>query len=321
MAYLLAKYTLLFLLASVLGFALGYWWSRRRMVDVTDSFESLKSARARSDRDDWNQLFGRLDALPKPKETDLTGLTKEIQALQATVTGIPKPKETDLSGVTAKLAELQKAIATIPTPSDPDLSLIDSKLGALDKTVAAIPRPEKPRDIDLAPIEKELARLQVAVREMPTVETHEAADLSPIEARFASLERQIRELPQPEPVSFASINSRLDKIDAKLKKQRKAKPSISLPQPAKEGEPVILSAALYGDADDLKRISGVGPKLEKLLHKNGVYYFWQVASWHAKDIQFIDNRLEVFKGRIARDSWVSQAQGLKRGPGAASMPG
>ena len=67
-------------------------------------------------------------------------------------------------------------------------------------------------------------------------------------------------------------------------------------------------------------ISGVGPKLESLLNKNGVYYFWQVASWNRDDIKIIDDRLDVFKGRISRDEWVKQAKNLKRQPHASPMP-
>jgi predicted flap endonuclease-1-like 5' DNA nuclease len=75
-----------------------------------------------------------------------------------------------------------------------------------------------------------------------------------------------------------------------------------------------------GGRDDLKLISGVGPKLEKLLNENGVYYFWQVASWNRDDIKIIDDRLDVFKGRISRDEWVKQAKNLKRQPHASPMP-
>jgi predicted flap endonuclease-1-like 5' DNA nuclease len=92
------------------------------------------------------------------------------------------------------------------------------------------------------------------------------------------------------------------------------------PIATKAADPVILSAALYGNKDDLKLISGVGPKLEDLLNKNGVYYFWQVASWDGSDIDFIDERLDVFRGRISRDNWVDQAEQRSQEPGAASAP-
>lgn len=85
-------------------------------------------------------------------------------------------------------------------------------------------------------------------------------------------------------------------------------------------EPRILSAALYGKKDDLKKISGVGPKLENLLNKNGVFYFWQVSEWDSDDIRIIDERLDSFNGRIQRDNWVKQASRLRREPTAAQMP-
>jgi len=77
---------------------------------------------------------------------------------------------------------------------------------------------------------------------------------------------------------------------------------------------------VHGDKDDLKRISGVGPKLEGLLNQNGVYYFWQVASWDSTDILFIDEQLDAFKGRIARDEWTKQASKLGLEPGSAKEP-
>jgi len=67
-------------------------------------------------------------------------------------------------------------------------------------------------------------------------------------------------------------------------------------------------------------ISGVGPKLESLLNKNGIYYFWQVAEWRDRDIEIMDARLDAFQGRIGRDSWVTQADELRQIPEAARMP-
>ena len=68
----------------------------------------------------------------------------------------------------------------------------------------------------------------------------------------------------------------------------------------------LLSEAREGGADDLKRISGVGPKLEGLLHENGVFHFDQIMAWGASDIAYMDDKLS-FKGRIERDNWIEQA--------------
>ena len=63
-------------------------------------------------------------------------------------------------------------------------------------------------------------------------------------------------------------------------------------------------------ADDLKKLSGVGPALEKKLHENGVTSFAQIAAWGPEDIADMDDKLS-FKGRIERDGWVEQAKAFE----------
>ena len=84
-------------------------------------------------------------------------------------------------------------------------------------------------------------------------------------------------------------------------------------EPVSKAGPELLSAPRGGKADDLKQIKGVGPKLEGLLNSVGVWHFDQIASWKAKDIAFVDDKMEGFKGRITRDEWVKQARVLARG--------
>jgi NADH-quinone oxidoreductase subunit E len=61
--------------------------------------------------------------------------------------------------------------------------------------------------------------------------------------------------------------------------------------------------------DDLKLISGIGPKLEQVLNGMGVWTFAQVAAWGPAEIAWVDDSLG-FKGRIGRDDWIGQAAGL-----------
>ncbi|HSQ96895.1 MAG TPA: hypothetical protein VLM18_12495 [Croceibacterium sp.] len=66
-------------------------------------------------------------------------------------------------------------------------------------------------------------------------------------------------------------------------------------------------------ADDLKRIKGVGPKLEKLLNSLGVTSFSQIGAWDDDEIDRIDAQLGTFAGRIRRDDWPTQARYLAAG--------
>ncbi|MDO6725357.1 MAG: 50S ribosomal protein L21 [Cognatishimia sp.] len=70
-------------------------------------------------------------------------------------------------------------------------------------------------------------------------------------------------------------------------------------------------AAAVEGADDLKKLSGVGPALEKKLLENGVTTFAQIAAWGEADIAEFDEKLS-FKGRIEREGWVAQAAELAK---------
>jgi predicted flap endonuclease-1-like 5' DNA nuclease len=94
----------------------------------------------------------------------------------------------------------------------------------------------------------------------------------------------------------------------------------SVPAVALAGSRNLLRRPVYGPPDDLKRIRGIGFALEKLLHRIGVYYFWQVAEWDQSDVRFVDAHLDIFKGRIERERWVEQAQELAGDPGSVPRP-
>lgn len=63
------------------------------------------------------------------------------------------------------------------------------------------------------------------------------------------------------------------------------------------------------EVDDLKEISGVGPKLEEKLNSIGIYRFEQIANWTEENIKEFDELLS-FKGRIERDDWLTKAKEL-----------
>lgn len=76
--------------------------------------------------------------------------------------------------------------------------------------------------------------------------------------------------------------------------------------------PKGLAAARTGKGDELQRISGIGPKLEKTLHSLGFFHFDQIANWTPGEVQWVDEHLR-FKGRIEREDWIPQAKLLAAG--------
>lgn len=89
--------------------------------------------------------------------------------------------------------------------------------------------------------------------------------------------------------------------------------AAAAPEASEADKPQMLDAARDGGPDDLKQIKGIGPKLEKMLHGMGVFHFDQVAAWSDRELAWVDQNLEGFKGRASRDEWVSQAKTLAAG--------
>ncbi len=83
--------------------------------------------------------------------------------------------------------------------------------------------------------------------------------------------------------------------------------------PAAPVRPSRLDGPREGGADNLKKIKGVGPKLEELLHSLGFFHFDQIAGWTAAEIAWVDENLEGFHGRATRDDWVGQSKVLAAG--------
>ncbi|MGB5705698.1 MAG: hypothetical protein WBM41_02635 [Arenicellales bacterium] len=78
-----------------------------------------------------------------------------------------------------------------------------------------------------------------------------------------------------------------------------------------DGAPQLLPHP-KGEPDDLKRIKGVGPVMEKTLKELGIFHFHQIAAFTEDNVRWIDNNL-AFPGRVNREQWVRQAEILAQG--------
>lgn len=94
-------------------------------------------------------------------------------------------------------------------------------------------------------------------------------------------------------------------------KAGKTKTATAKPDAAPQAK-AETPAAEASAGDDLKKLSGIGPALEKKLNEAGVTTFAQIAAWTEEDIADMDEKLS-FKGRIQREGWVEQARELVKG--------
>lgn len=82
----------------------------------------------------------------------------------------------------------------------------------------------------------------------------------------------------------------------------------------------IISARVHaalpgasGPPDDLVQLKGIGPKLAALLNQRGIIRFDQIAKLTPAQVDDLDDALGAFRGRLARDQVIDQADYLARG--------
>jgi NADH-quinone oxidoreductase subunit E len=167
----------------------------------------------------------------------------------------------------------------------------------------AISKPERQR------LAKEHAK------EVAAKEAAKAAEAAPVAAVAAATtvtkpvaaKKEAGKPPAVKAVAAKKLSKTVSEPSALMSAPAKA------PKPAAEKAPELLKRPRSGKGDDLKLIWGVGPKLAKMLNDMGVWHFDQIASWGKAELNWVDERLEGFKGRASRDEWVKQAKKLTKG--------
>lgn len=107
-------------------------------------------------------------------------------------------------------------------------------------------------------------------------------------------------------IEIEHLRCRVETLESELAEHRRAVSEKS----ARENSAADSSRLnLYDPADDLTQIWGIGAVNQTRLNENGVFRFHQIAAWTPEMIEHFDHLLG-FKGRIAREGWVDQAQRL-----------
>lgn len=121
--------------------------------------------------------------------------------------------------------------------------------------------------------------------------------------------------PPPEPRKPRSSAARLAaRVEEPLPPAPNAAPApspVTALRPAAKAKssgpkPAALPEPRGGQADNLKQIKGIGPKIEASLYAMGIFHIDQIAGWNKANVDWVDAQLS-FKGRIRRERWVEQA--------------
>ena len=114
--------------------------------------------------------------------------------------------------------------------------------------------------------------------------------------------------PEKENAAEAEKPKKAAKSEPKKAEPKAAAKDTGETAEAKSAKPALLKKP-KGEADDLKKLGGVGPKIEEKLNDLGIFHFSQIAAFTPENVAWVDEELN-FKGRIERDDWVGQAKQL-----------
>lgn len=69
-----------------------------------------------------------------------------------------------------------------------------------------------------------------------------------------------------------------------------------------------LPSEASGTAEDLRQITGIGPRYEAALRKQGITRLSQIAAWSEADVRQVAKALKIPKSRIVKGRWVEVAR-------------
>ncbi|RWC69714.1 MULTISPECIES: NADH-quinone oxidoreductase subunit E [unclassified Mesorhizobium] len=249
-----------------------------RLAEIIDLYDAGKGASVAP-----GPQNGRTGSEPA---SGLTTLKSEKAILKST-----RDREAREAAKAAKAAPGAIIAAPVPAPAGAPVAPSNASKPKTDapETSPALKTPSKAK---VAPAAEKAASVSAPL--------HSAANANTAAPEVEKVAKQ-----RNGPTAKVEPASAFKAPEAKVPAAKPAKPSLEdKNRPAGIDRPAAV--------DDLKLISGVGPKIEGILHTLGIFTFAQVASWKKAEREWVDGYLS-FQGRIDRDNWVAQAKALAKG--------
>ncbi len=283
---------------------------------------SLLQGEADSKTNAHAQLTTAIDAL---RQT-LQSRDDKIQSLEDTLAANTSTHQAAQRGLDTETAKLRLQLSDAHTAAQHR----DNNFRSLEADLAARASAHNALEADASALRAQLALLAVRDAEIRDADARQQAALRIKESEIVALRTRTEELVtlrsqyneanvrvrdgsarhaqevQARDVEIAQRIARIRELEAQL---------AAKPAPILAREPVtaatVVSTAMpskRGERDDLKKIFGIGPVLEQLLNKLGVFHYRDIATWKPADIKRVDALLENFHGRIERDHWIAGAK-------------
>ena len=289
-------------------------------------------AKIRGDLDAANGRVGSLEGDLASANTTISGYKKlegdhkKLQGDLAASNDKTKAAQAELDAMKASVKDRDAKINALSG----DVSGRDNRIGELEKGAAAAAlvatqlKDSKSRsgelEASLGAARGELDGAQSRIADLEAQLEQEKSSLDARNVRIAELEGELggalagqRDLDAAN-AKIAELEAALDGEDEEDTANAEAN---AMRTAAFASGAWIVGTTALGTAgvepdhvDDLKKIKGIGPKLEGVLNEKGVQTYEQLAALNADEQEVVNGALDAFPGRIYRDEWVPQAQAI-----------
>lgn len=294
MGYLIVQILVFLILAGLLGFVVGWLL---RGVRVKGEIESLDTR--------WRRSFSEVEAERDRFASEFTVAKESRGKLQSALSEAEKLAEARAAGLEQAEQARDQALAQLAegeqqaTSARTELEAKSGEVAQLQTKLDRLQKAQKRAD----DLQKELDQARATIKSMEDqAEAMASGRFAGAEARVSSRALELAEEP---PVTSPSPDDSAGTSTAAASSE----PAAPAETP---GTPPPALDAPEGTADDLKKISGVGPGIEKTLNKLGIFHYRQIAAFNPDNVAWVDQHLR-FKGRIEREKWIEQAKTLASG--------
>jgi predicted flap endonuclease-1-like 5' DNA nuclease len=320
------------LLASLLGAAIG-WAARglrnRRLLagEAAAARQGMEEARAKLRLSD--STLGAEQRKVAELQTEFDAARRQLEALRVELKETLMARDTarhDTAGTKDQLSKLSAQLDEALAARDSATHNLETCRAALTAAKSRTSEVEGHRDAFRR--ENQELRAAQSATSLPDEATRQHVETlratlqaaergwdnarAQAEAAQQQMEATRRQLNQSE-VDRAALTKELGAAQTLLEKSRSGvavAPSSLLEPPSEIVSQKTHRSQAQDERDDLQRIKGIGPALERTLHRAGVYRYAQIANWTRQDIQAMGERLPGFHDRIVRDRWPTAARRL-----------
>jgi predicted flap endonuclease-1-like 5' DNA nuclease len=188
------------------------------------------------------------------------------------------------------------------------------------------------RDATIAQLEADLVAYRDAVSEFDVDETEVTDEVlvpPEVEEREVVVEEVVVEEaepvvePEPEPVVEPELEPVVEpELEPVVEPEPEpvVEPKAPLAEEPVVEEPVVAAEPIEEPElaeelvpDDLRRMRGLGPAMERSLNEQGIVAFRQIANLDDAGIEKLEAQLPGIAGRIRRNNWIEQARDLHIG--------